>query len=74
MDRLAFRQFPGSNDPQPMPRKAGREPAECVVVIASEQGRKIGIPGSADVLPETIRAFSPALETIVPVGRIVSFH
>jgi hypothetical protein len=43
-------------------------------VIASEQGRKIGIPGSADVLPETIRAFSPALETIVPVVRVASFH
>jgi hypothetical protein len=58
----------------PMPLKAGREPAGCVVVIASEQGRKIGIVGLADVLPETIRAFSPALETIVPVVRVASFH
>lgn len=39
-----------------MPSKAGREPAGCVVVIASELGRKIGIVGLADVLPEKIKS------------------
>jgi hypothetical protein len=36
--------------------RSHREPAGCAVVIADEQGRKIGIVGFVDVLPETIKS------------------